>query len=226
MKNELLNSFFLDFKLWIYSKYDIQLRLFQTLSQWILEKKPGFEIIVNLQVFSNFFFTKKTFLQWKSFGVQGFLDAIRNFYWEAEDPQSKLQIRELFLHPITKGIIGRRPPFENRTALRFTIHSIIKLLIREYSPLDLQAICSALLVNNDSKQQIEFLELLKESLSELFIERFLFISGPYYLMALFTSNNDIVRSNSLKLLVKLYQKQQSTPKKSKVYDLSTLGDLM
>lgn len=113
-------------------------------------------------------------------------------------------------------MVGQRPPVELRTGLRLTIYSILKKLFKssEITLSDFLSICSFLMVNSDTKHQIELLSFLSESISsEPFLRNFITIEGHLALINLLKSENDLVRASSVKSLGYIFSKQIQIAKK-------------
>eukprot|EP01132_Coremiostelium_polycephalum_P009076 gene9076-11116_t len=170
----------LDFRLWIKTRYEVQKSLLVMIKQIIYEKYDQVREIIT---------------------VQRIIDIMSDFYWY--EVHEKENGSNIFL-------TQRRPSISDITDLRSMLFDILRLLLRNCTPPDVQAIARFLVYSLDPLQLIEMHEFILDLLSnangsfQAFFDELLVIGGTDIFLTLLRNVDEKVRVSALQLISKIH----------------------
>eukprot|EP00026_Physarum_polycephalum_P000200 Phypoly_transcript_00200.p1 GENE.Phypoly_transcript_00200~~Phypoly_transcript_00200.p1 ORF type:complete len:1988 (-),score=255.41 Phypoly_transcript_00200:62-5914(-) len=201
LKEDIFTHLFVEFRLWIYTQYEVQAALLAC--------------ILGLQ-------TERPELVRNHFGVQQILDVLRLVYWYAPDSTS-IGVHPI-IHPITKSVQGERPNADQVHQLRKVLSSILRVAINEQpSQAVYQTLCRALLDSQDARHVAELLEFILELLEQHYetltnknnsnnetppeegiYDHIIALGGTDLFLQLLRHENEVVRVNCLRIVSQLH----------------------
>jgi len=194
LERELYTGILLNFKIWIYTDYEVQQDLLNGLSK-LYNAKPDY-------------FRLKT-----DFGVQYFFDILRQYYWFQPESFSMAVEPLVFL---SDGItlVGRRPSAKQTRELRHAILEIVFALIKEnITTEEVKSIVNYLVDCNDHRQLVDIMQLilsLQKKANHNILKQFQQENGIDVLIRVLQNENESCRLWTLKVLTKVLEQTPKT----------------
>ncbi|KAJ4757798.1 BEACH domain-containing protein B [Rhynchospora pubera] len=154
------------------------------------------------------------------------LDVIRQFYWDIPDIRSGFGAKPL-IHPVTKQVVGDRPPREEICKIRLLLLSLAEMSIRQkITAPDIKALISFFERSQDMACIEDVLHMVIRALSQnsflnSFLEQVNSLGGCYVFISLLQREVEPIRLLGLQLLGKLLVGFASEKKGAKFFVLAS-----